>query len=49
MNDAFVRRVVRAKIEDGRLPRSRLGAVSATNGTNERCDACATQSRLKKC
>jgi hypothetical protein len=49
MNDAFVRRVVRAKIEDGRLPRSRLGAVSETNGTNERCDACATQSRLKKC
>lgn len=42
MNDAVVRRVVRAKIEAGHLPRNPLDAVSASNGTGERCDACAT-------
>ena len=42
MDDAVVRRVVRAKIADGHLPRNHLGAVSASNGTDERCNACAT-------
>ena len=37
----MVRRVVRAKIADGHLPRNHLGAVSASNGTDERCNACA--------
>lgn len=41
MTDIGVRRVVRDKIADGRLPRHRVGAVSATNGTDERCDACS--------
>ncbi len=41
MNDATVHRVVRSKIVDGRLPRDRVGAVSATNGADEICDACA--------
>ena len=42
MDEAFVRLVVRAKIEDGRLPRSRSGAVSATKGNNGKCDGCST-------
>jgi hypothetical protein len=42
MNDATVRRLVRDRIADGRLPRNRGGAVSATNGTDEGCDACST-------
>ena len=42
MNDTTVRLVVRDKIADGRLPRNRAGAVSATNGADERCDACST-------
>jgi hypothetical protein len=42
MDDAVVRRVVRAKIENGHLPHKHSGAVSASNGTEERCDACAT-------
>ena len=42
MNDAVVRRVVRAKIENGHLPRNHSGSVSASNGTEERCDGCAT-------
>jgi hypothetical protein len=41
MNDAAVRQVVRNKIADGRLPRDRPGAVKATNGTDEICDACS--------
>lgn len=41
MNDATVRRVVRDKIADGRLPVDRTGSVSATNAPS--------QSRLKKC
>lgn len=40
MNDT-VRRVVRDKIADGRLPRDRIGAVSATYGANRVCDACS--------
>lgn len=42
MNDATVRRLVRAKIADGRLPRHRGGAVTATYGADEGCDACST-------
>jgi len=42
MNDANVRQLVRDKIADGRLPRSPAGAVSATNGTGQECDACST-------
>src|SRR4030095_32178 len=42
MDDAVVRRVVRAKIENGHLPGHPSGAVSASNGTEERCDGCAT-------
>jgi hypothetical protein len=41
MNEATVHRVVRAKIAAGRLPRDRIGAVSATYGTNQFCDACS--------
>jgi hypothetical protein len=41
MNDSTVRQLVRDKISVDRLPRDRRGAVSATNGTNERCDACS--------
>lgn len=41
MNDTAVRLVVRDKIADGRLPRIRCGAISATNGTDERCDVCS--------
>jgi len=41
MNDATLRRIVRDKISVDRLPRDRRGAVSTTNGTNERCDACS--------
>ena len=41
MNDAAVRRVVRDKITDGRLPRDRIGTVSATYGADELCDACS--------
>jgi hypothetical protein len=41
MDNAIVRLVVRDKIAAGRLPRSRFGAVSATNGTDEQCDACS--------
>jgi hypothetical protein len=40
LNDA-VRRVVRDKILDGRLPRERIGAVSATHGTDRLCAACS--------
>jgi len=40
VNDA-VRRVVRDKISDGRLPRDRMGAVSASHGTDRLCDACS--------
>jgi hypothetical protein len=42
MNDATVRQLVRDRIADGRLPRNRGGAISATNGADERCDACST-------
>ncbi len=42
MNDATVRQLVRDRIADGRLPRNRGGAISATNGGDERCDACST-------
>ncbi len=42
MNAATVHRVVRAKIAAGRLPRDRIGAVSATYGTDQRCDACSS-------
>jgi hypothetical protein len=42
MNDDTVRRLVREKITDGRLPRNSAGAVSATNGTGQNCDACST-------
>jgi hypothetical protein len=41
MNEATVHRVVRAKIAAGRLPRDRIGTVSATSGTNQFCDACS--------
>lgn len=41
MNDATVRQVVRGKIADGKLPRDRIGAVSATYGADEICDACS--------
>ncbi len=41
MNDATVRRVVQGKIVDGRLPRDRIGRVSATYGAGEVCDACS--------
>ncbi len=41
MNDAAVRRVVRGKIADGRLPRDRIGRVSATYGADEVCAACS--------
>jgi hypothetical protein len=41
MNDAAVRRVVRSKIAQGTLPRDRIGAVSATYGFDEVCDACS--------
>ena len=41
VNDTAVRRVVRDKIADGSLPRDRVGAVRATNGTNETCDVCS--------
>lgn len=41
MNEATVTQVVRRKIIDGRLPRDRVGAVSATYGADEVCDACA--------
>ena len=41
MNDAAVRRVVRSKIVQGTLPRDRIGAVSATYGFDEVCDACS--------
>ena len=41
MNDATVRQVVRSKIADGRLPRDRIGKVSATYGADELCDACS--------
>jgi len=40
VNDA-VRRVVRDKISDGRLPRDRMGAVSASHGIDRLCDACS--------
>jgi hypothetical protein len=43
MNDATVRRLVRDKIADGRLPRTPAGAVSATYGNDEKCDACSTR------
>jgi len=42
MNDGAMRRVVRDKIAAGRLPRDRTGVISATNGTDGRCDACST-------
>jgi hypothetical protein len=42
MSDAIVRRLVRDKIADGRLPRNPAGAVSAKNGADEKCDACST-------
>jgi len=41
MSDATLRRVVREKIADGRLPRDHIGAVSATNGTDEICCVCS--------
>ncbi len=41
MNDAAVHRVVRSKIAQGTLPRDRIGAVSATYGFDEVCDACS--------
>ena len=41
MNLTTVRQLVRVKIADGLLPRDRIGSVSATNGTNATCDACA--------
>jgi hypothetical protein len=41
MDDAIVRRLVRERIVNGRLPRDRTGAVSATNGNDEGCDACS--------
>jgi hypothetical protein len=41
MNDTAARWVVRDKIADGRLPRHRPGTISATNGTDEMCDACS--------
>lgn len=36
-----MRLVVRDKIAAGRLPRDRAGGISATIGTDERCDACS--------
>jgi hypothetical protein len=36
-----VRRVVRDKIGDGRLPGDQTGAVSVTNGTDEICNVCS--------
>jgi hypothetical protein len=41
MNEATVHRAVRDKIAAGRLPRDRTGAVSATYGTDQVCDACS--------
>ena len=41
MSDATVRRVVRDKIADGRLPGDRTGSVSVTNGTDEICNVCS--------
>jgi hypothetical protein len=43
MNDATVRQVIRIKIEDGTLPRDRIGAVSATSGAGQACDACSAR------
>ena len=48
MNDATVRRVVRDKIADGRLPGDRAGSVSATNGTDERCSVCSEPVSLEE-
>jgi hypothetical protein len=42
MSAASVRQLLRDKIADGRLPRNPAGAVSATNGTGQTCDACST-------
>jgi hypothetical protein len=41
MDDAVVRQRIRRRIADGTLPRDGLGALSATNGAGETCDACA--------
>jgi hypothetical protein len=48
MNDATVRRVVRDKIADGRLPVDRTGSVSATNGTAEICSVCSEPVSLEE-
>ena len=45
MDEASIRLMVRAKIEDGRLPRSRSGAVSAMSGNNRKCDGCSAPAR----
>ena len=48
MSDAAVRRVVRDKIADGRLPGDRTGSVSATNGTDEICNVCSEPVSLEE-
>jgi len=49
MDDAIVRRLVRERIVNGRLPRDRTGAVSATNGNDKDATRALCQSRLTKC
>ena len=48
MSDATVRRVVRDKIADGRLPGDRNGSVSVTNGTDEICNVCSEPVSLEE-
>jgi hypothetical protein len=48
MSDAAVRRVVRDKIADGRLPGDRTGSVSVTNGTDEICNVCSEPVSLEE-
>ena len=48
MSDATVRRVVRDKIADGRLPGDRTGSVSVTNGTDEICNVCSEPVSLEE-
>jgi len=48
MNDATVRQVVRSKIADGRLPRDRIGKVSASTGLTNYATHALRQSRLKQ-
>lgn len=41
MSDATVRQQIRTRIVDGRLPRDRIGRISAAFAAEEACDACS--------